>query len=139
MDGVVVEGASAVSEALVTGEPIPRDKAAGDGVIGGPVNQTGTVLSLRVPMDCSVCAETIRRSLLRMAGVRRASADATSAEVTVAYLADAVSERAIRERLRELGFEVRGRAGGADPLPHAADLGTPPEEGSGTRWGETQR
>jgi len=44
VDGVVVEGASAVTESLVTGEPLPRDKRPGDEVIGGSVNQSGTLL-----------------------------------------------------------------------------------------------
>jgi cation transport ATPase len=44
VDGVVVEGASAVNESLVTGEPLPREKRPGDEVIGGSVNQSGTLL-----------------------------------------------------------------------------------------------
>ncbi len=44
VDGDVVDGASAVDEALVTGEPIPAEKTAGDEVIGGSVNQTGTLV-----------------------------------------------------------------------------------------------
>ncbi len=44
VDGEVVEGASAVDQALVTGESIPEEKVPGDEVIGGSVNQTGTLL-----------------------------------------------------------------------------------------------
>jgi Cu+-exporting ATPase len=44
VDGEVVEGHSAVDEALVTGEPIPAEREVGDEVIGGSVNQTGTLL-----------------------------------------------------------------------------------------------
>jgi heavy metal translocating P-type ATPase len=44
VDGEVVEGRSAVDEALVTGEPIPEEKTSGDEVIGGSVNQTGTLV-----------------------------------------------------------------------------------------------
>ncbi len=44
VDGVVVEGASAVNESLVTGEPMPREKLPGHEVIGGSVNQSGTLL-----------------------------------------------------------------------------------------------
>ena len=42
VDGVVVEGASAVDESMVTGEPIPVGKTAGDRVIGATVNGTGS-------------------------------------------------------------------------------------------------
>ena len=41
VDGEVVEGRSAVDESMVTGEPIPVTKAAGDTVIGATMNQTG--------------------------------------------------------------------------------------------------
>jgi Cu+-exporting ATPase len=41
VDGEVVEGHSAVDESMVTGEPIPAEKRAGDGVIGATINQTG--------------------------------------------------------------------------------------------------
>jgi Cu+-exporting ATPase len=42
VDGRVTEGASAVDESMVTGESLPVDKEAGDPVIGGTVNTTGT-------------------------------------------------------------------------------------------------
>ncbi len=44
VDGQVVQGASSVDESLVTGEPIPAEKVAGDEVIGGSVNETGTLV-----------------------------------------------------------------------------------------------
>ncbi len=44
VDGVVTEGASAVDQSLVTGEPLPADKTAGDQVIGGSLNQNGTLV-----------------------------------------------------------------------------------------------
>jgi len=44
VDGMVIDGVSAVNEALVTGEPIPSEKVAGDEVIGGSINQTGTLI-----------------------------------------------------------------------------------------------
>jgi Cu+-exporting ATPase len=42
VDGVVSEGASAVDESMLTGEPMPVDKGPGDRVFGGTVNRTGT-------------------------------------------------------------------------------------------------
>ncbi len=44
VDGVVQEGRSGVDESLVTGEPMPEEKTEGDEVIGGSINQTGTLL-----------------------------------------------------------------------------------------------
>ncbi|MDR7595012.1 MAG: cation-translocating P-type ATPase [Armatimonadota bacterium] len=43
-DGVVVQGASAVDESLLTGEPMPVDKSAGDEVVGGSLNQLGSLV-----------------------------------------------------------------------------------------------
>lgn len=44
VDGEVADGASAVDESLVTGEPIPKEKVRGDEVIGGSLNQSGTLV-----------------------------------------------------------------------------------------------
>ncbi|MEQ9641443.1 MAG: heavy metal translocating P-type ATPase [Alphaproteobacteria bacterium] len=44
VDGMVEDGSSAVDQSIVTGEPIPEEKKQGDEVIGGSVNQTGTLL-----------------------------------------------------------------------------------------------
>ena len=44
VDGEVAEGRSAVDQSLVTGEPMPVDRQAGDRVIGGTINGTGTLL-----------------------------------------------------------------------------------------------
>ena len=52
MDGVVVEGASAIDQAPVTGESIPIDKVVGDPVFAGTINATGT-LSVRVTAAAS--------------------------------------------------------------------------------------
>jgi P-type Cu+ transporter len=43
-DGVVVSGQSAVDEAMLTGEPVPLVKAAGDRVTGGTVNGSGSLI-----------------------------------------------------------------------------------------------
>jgi Cu+-exporting ATPase len=42
VDGVVIDGASAVDESMLTGEPIPVEKGAGDGVIGATLNTSGS-------------------------------------------------------------------------------------------------
>ncbi len=44
VDGVVVEGRSSVDESMLTGEPIPAEKTAGQQVTGGTVNGTGTLV-----------------------------------------------------------------------------------------------
>ncbi len=44
VDGVVLEGRSAVDESMVTGESMPVDKQPGDKVIGGTVNGTGSLV-----------------------------------------------------------------------------------------------
>jgi Cu+-exporting ATPase len=42
VDGVLLEGASAVDESMVTGEPMPLEKAAGDKLTGGTLNTSGS-------------------------------------------------------------------------------------------------
>ena len=44
VDGVVLEGATYVDESMVTGEPVPVAKGVGAEVVGGTVNQAGSVL-----------------------------------------------------------------------------------------------
>jgi Cu+-exporting ATPase len=44
VDGVVIEGESAIDESMLTGEPIPVAKTAGDKVIGATVNGTGGLI-----------------------------------------------------------------------------------------------
>jgi Cu+-exporting ATPase len=42
VDGIVVEGASAIDESMLTGEPMPVDKAQGDKVTGAALNTSGS-------------------------------------------------------------------------------------------------
>lgn len=44
VDGIIVEGFTSVDQALVTGEPLPVDKESGNDIIGGSINQTGSVI-----------------------------------------------------------------------------------------------
>ncbi len=44
VDGTVIDRRSAIDQALVTGEPMPVEKAVGDAVVGGSINGTGTLL-----------------------------------------------------------------------------------------------
>jgi P-type Cu+ transporter len=44
VDGTVLEGRSALDEAMVTGESMPATKVVGDKIIGGTLNQTGALL-----------------------------------------------------------------------------------------------
>jgi Cu+-exporting ATPase len=44
VDGTIVDGTSAIDEALLTGEPIPRDATIGDPVSAGTINGSGTLV-----------------------------------------------------------------------------------------------
>ncbi len=81
VDGVVVEGASAVDESMVTGEPIPVEKVSGIRVTGGTVNGTGTVV-MRAER---VGSETLLARIVHMVG------EAQRTRAPIQRLADQVS------------------------------------------------
>jgi Cu+-exporting ATPase len=61
VDGIVVEGHSSVDQSLVTGEPVPVEVVAGDSVIGGSINTTGTlVVKVAAVGDESFLAQVVR-------------------------------------------------------------------------------
>jgi Cu+-exporting ATPase len=64
VDGVVVEGRSAVDEAMVTGEPTPIGKEPGSRVTGGTINTTGSLL---IRAD-RVGGDTLLAQIVRMVG-----------------------------------------------------------------------
>jgi Cu+-exporting ATPase len=81
VDGRVIEGASAVDESMLTGEPMPVDKAPGDRVAGGTVNGQG---ALRVQAD-RVGADSVLAQIVRLVG------HAQSTRAPVQAMADRVS------------------------------------------------
>jgi copper-transporting P-type ATPase V len=62
VDGIVVDGASAVDESMLTGESVPVDKAAGDAVVGATLNAHG-VLTVRAT---AVGADTALAQIVRL-------------------------------------------------------------------------
>ncbi len=44
VDGIIIEGHSSVDESMLTGEPMPVEKQAGDEVVGGTLNKSGSFL-----------------------------------------------------------------------------------------------
>ena len=52
VDGVVLEGISAVDESMLTGEAIPVEKSPGTRVAGGTLNGTGTFLMRACSKSC---------------------------------------------------------------------------------------
>jgi Cu+-exporting ATPase len=81
VDGVVQQGYSSVDEAMVTGEPIPVEKNAGDRLIGATVNSTGSLLMLAE----KVGGETLLARIVKMVS------EAQRSRAPIQKLADAVA------------------------------------------------
>src|SRR5574341_1326313 len=81
VDGSILEGSSSVDESMMTGEPIPIEKVAGDRVTGGTLNGTGTfvLLAERVGKD------TLVAQIVRMVG------EAQRSRAPIQRLADRVA------------------------------------------------
>ena len=81
VDGVVLEGSSAVDESMLTGEPMPVEKAAGDQVTGATLNTTGSFI-----MHAErVGSETLLARIVQMV------AEAQRSRAPIQALADTVS------------------------------------------------
>jgi Cu+-exporting ATPase len=81
VDGAVLEGSSSVDESMISGEPIPVEKRAGDTLIGATVNGTGSLI-----MEArKVGSETLLSQIVKMV------ADAQRSRAPIQKLADVVS------------------------------------------------
>ena len=83
VDGVIVTGASAIDESMLTGESMPVDKSAGDEVSGGTLN-TAAAITVRATR---VGSETALAQIVRMV------ADAQGDKAPIQRVADAVAAR----------------------------------------------
>ena len=81
VDGVVQQGYSSVDESMVTGEPIPVEKKAGDRLIGATVNSTGSLLMLAE----KVGGETLLAQIVKMVS------EAQRSRAPIQKLADVVA------------------------------------------------
>src|SRR5215831_167801 len=80
-DGVVLEGTSSVDESMLTGEPVPVEKAPGSKVTGATVNGTGSLV-IRAER---VGADTVLSQIVRMVG------EAQRTRAPIQRLADVVA------------------------------------------------
>jgi Cu+-exporting ATPase len=81
LDGTITDGSTTVDESMITGEPIPVEKGSSDKVIGGTVNQTGSVV-MRVE---KVGSETVLSQIVHMV------AEAQRSRAPIQKLADQVA------------------------------------------------
>ncbi|MCI9461445.1 MAG: cadmium-translocating P-type ATPase [Oscillibacter sp.] len=74
LDGEVLEGASALDTAALTGESVPRDVGIGDAVISGCVNQSG-LLRVKVTKPCEESTVSKILDLVENAGEKKAASE----------------------------------------------------------------
>ena len=70
VDGTVIEGDSFVDEAMMTGEPMPVRKKAGDWVTGGTINEQGTLLFRAERVGAQTMLAQIAEMVVRAQGSR---------------------------------------------------------------------
>lgn len=111
VDGVVLEGASSIDESMVSGEPIPVQKQAGDRVVGATINGTGSLV-MRAE---KVGAETLLSRIVAMV------AEAQRSRAPIQKLADVVSGYfvPIVVAIAAVTFAVWSLAGPDPRLAHA--------------------
>ena len=111
VDGVVVEGRSSVDESMITGEPVPVQKLAGEKVTGATVNGTGSLL---------MRAERVGRDTMLSQIVRMVAA-AQRSRAPIQKLADKVSAWFVPSVIAAslIAFGVWSLFGPAPPLGHA--------------------
>jgi len=81
VDGEILEGGTAIDESMISGEPVPVEKAVGDGVVGGTMNQTGAF----VMRAARVGSETVLARIVHMV------AEAQRSRAPIQRVADAVA------------------------------------------------
>ena len=84
LDGVVVEGQSALNTVALTGESMPRDVATGDEVLSGCVNMSG-VLTIRVTQVFGESTASKILSLVENAGEKKAKSETFIAKFAKIY------------------------------------------------------
>ncbi len=111
VDGVVLEGRSAVDESMVTGEPLPVERGAGDRVIGATLNGTGGLV-MRAER---VGADTLLSRIVAMV------AEAQRSRAPVQRLADSVARVFVPAVIASAAvtFLVWSLVGPAPRLAHA--------------------
>jgi Cu+-exporting ATPase len=75
IDGVIIEGNSAVDESMLTGEPFPIDKSVGDSIVGGTLNKSGflKIRTQKIGQDTTLSQiiDMVQRAQGSKAGIQR--------------------------------------------------------------------